>query len=86
MRTNFEAKYSEIPEWYADAITVREESIIALLADGYKNKEIAYMLGISEGTVKVYLYNFTQKHEIQGGRTEVLRLALSGELGIADAD
>lgn len=79
-------KYSEIPEWYADAITTREESIIALLADGYKNKEIAYMLGISEGTVKVYLYNFTQKHKILGGRTEILRLALSGELGIADAD
>jgi len=33
----------------------RESQMIALLAEGQKNKEIAATLSISEGTVKVYL-------------------------------
>jgi DNA-binding NarL/FixJ family response regulator len=36
-------------------LTTREAEIITLLASGLRNKEIAYALGITEGTVKVYL-------------------------------
>ena len=36
-------------------LTPRERQLMALLAQGLKNKEIAWKLGISEGTVKVYL-------------------------------
>lgn len=36
-------------------LTKRERQLSALLAQGLKNKEIAYRLGITEGTVKVYL-------------------------------
>jgi DNA-binding NarL/FixJ family response regulator len=36
-------------------LTRRESQLVALLAQGLKNKEIAYALTLSEGTVKVYL-------------------------------
>jgi DNA-binding NarL/FixJ family response regulator len=43
------------------ALTKREGQLVALLAQGMKNKEIASMLLISEGTVKVYLSKLFQK-------------------------
>ncbi len=42
-------------------LTQREGQLITLLAQGLKNKEIATMLEISEGTVKVYLSRLFQK-------------------------
>lgn len=39
----------------------REAQLVSLLAQGYKNKEIAYTLGISEGTIKVYLSKLYRK-------------------------
>ena len=43
------------------ALTRREGQLVALLSQGLKNKEIATMLLISEGTVKVYLSKLFQK-------------------------
>jgi two-component system, NarL family, nitrate/nitrite response regulator NarL len=43
------------------AVSQREGQLIALLVGGMKNKEIAWELGISEGTVKVYLSRLFQK-------------------------
>ncbi len=43
------------------ALTRREGQLISLLSQGLKNKEIATALGISEGTVKVYLSRLFQK-------------------------
>jgi two-component system, NarL family, nitrate/nitrite response regulator NarL len=43
------------------ALSRREGELITLLSHGLKNKEIAGMLGISEGTVKVYLSRLFQK-------------------------
>jgi two-component system response regulator DegU len=42
-------------------LTPREEELIVLLAKGLKNKELAYALSISEGTVKVYLSRLFKK-------------------------
>ena len=33
----------------------REKQVTAMLADGMRNKEIANLLGITEGTVKMYV-------------------------------
>jgi len=43
------------------ALTPRERQLLALLAQGLKNKEIAWSLRITEGTVKVYLSRLFQK-------------------------
>lgn len=43
------------------ALTPRQGQIVSLVAQGFRNKEIAYALGITEGTVKVYLYKLFRK-------------------------
>jgi DNA-binding NarL/FixJ family response regulator len=37
------------------ALTPRQHEVLALIADGHSNKEIAYRLGTSEGTVKAHI-------------------------------
>jgi DNA-binding NarL/FixJ family response regulator len=54
------------------ALTPRERQLVVLIAQGLKNKEIAYTLGITEGTVKVYLSRLFQKT----GANDRLELAL----------
>lgn len=43
------------------ALTKREGQIVSLVAQGCKNKAIGARLGITEGTVKVYLYKLFKK-------------------------
>jgi two-component system, NarL family, nitrate/nitrite response regulator NarL len=43
------------------SLSPRERQLVYLLAQGLKNKEIGYTLGITEGTVKVYLSRLFQK-------------------------
>lgn len=42
-------------------ITNKEKEIILLIKKGLLNKEIAFNLSISEGTVKIHIYNIFQK-------------------------
>lgn len=42
-------------------LTPREGQLVSLLSQGLKNKEVATALGISEGSVKVYLSRLFQK-------------------------
>jgi len=79
-------KVSEGELWFEKALTdsflavkrvvlsPREGQLITLLAHGLKNKEIAFELGISEGTVKVYLSRLFQKV----GAKDRFELALFG--------
>ena len=55
-------------------ITPREISIVKMVAQGLKNKEISTRLFISEGTVKVHLHNIFQKLHLKG-RLALLRYA-----------
>jgi len=52
-------KHHEIP------LTKREIEIVALVAKGFKNKEVARKLFISEPTVKTHLYRIFQKLDIR---------------------
>jgi DNA-binding NarL/FixJ family response regulator len=54
------------------ALTPRERQLVVLVAQGLKNKEIAYTLGVTEGTVKVYLCRLFEKT----GANDRLELAL----------
>ena len=56
------------------ALTPRQGQIVTLVAQGFKNKEIAYSLGLTEGTIKVYLYKLFKKL----GMNDRLDMALYG--------
>lgn len=55
-------------------ITQREEQVLALLADGKSNKEIASKLGVSPNTVKTQIASLYQKLEVQR-RTQAVQKA-----------
>jgi two-component system nitrate/nitrite response regulator NarL len=55
-------------------LTKRQGQIVSLVAQGFKNKEIASAMGITEGTVKVHLYKLFRKL----GMNHRLEMALYG--------
>lgn len=58
-----------------ELLTERERQIARLVSEGMSNKEIARKLDVSQGTVKVHLYNIFQKLEITN-RTVLATIAL----------
>ena len=58
----------------APALTRREREILALLADGFGNKQIAARLGISTNTVKTHLELLFDKLDVST-RTEAVTAA-----------
>ncbi len=56
-----EALSSRVEDAEVVSLSRRESQLVSLLAQGLKNKEIAYNLGISEGTIKVYLSKLYRK-------------------------
>lgn len=44
-----------------DKLSKRERSVVGLVLQGLKNREIADELGIGEGTIKVHLHNIFEK-------------------------
>jgi two-component system response regulator DegU len=69
------------------SLTRREGQLVGLIPEGLKNKELAYALGITEGTVKVYLSRLFKKLGVND-RFELALYALknvvSGQNGSAD--
>jgi len=57
-------------------LTSREEQVVALVADGMSNREIAQQLLLSEHTVKNYMFRIFDKLGVSS-RVEVLLYALS---------
>jgi DNA-binding NarL/FixJ family response regulator len=55
-------------------ITLREQEVLALLAAGKSNKEIAQNLGVSPNTVKTQIASLYQKLEVQR-RTQAVQKA-----------
>jgi DNA-binding NarL/FixJ family response regulator len=57
-------------------LTPREEQVVALVADGLSNREVAGELGLSEHTVKKYLFHIFDKLGISS-RVELTLYAMS---------
>jgi DNA-binding NarL/FixJ family response regulator len=62
-------------------LTRREIQLVTMLSRGLKNKEISYELGITEGTVKVYLTHLFQKT----GAKDRFELAIQGLKNLGEA-
>jgi DNA-binding NarL/FixJ family response regulator len=60
----------------AEALSEREQAVAKLAAAGARNKEIAWQLGISEGTVKLHLFRVYRKLRV--ANRVGLALALGG--------
>lgn len=58
-----------------EKLTGREREILANVAEGLANKEIAFRLGITEGTVKTHMNNMMAKLGV-AGRTEAVVTAV----------
>jgi DNA-binding NarL/FixJ family response regulator len=63
----------------------REGQLVTLLSKGFKNKEIASALQLSEGTVKVYLARLFRKVGVEG-RFELALFGLQNAAGQTGAD
>ncbi|MHA6332818.1 response regulator [Qipengyuania sp. CAU 1752] len=70
----FELSVNGTPADPLKTLSRRERQIADRVAQGARNREIAETLGMSEGTVKVYLYNVYRKLGIRT-RTELALLA-----------
>ena len=64
-----------------ESLTPRERDVLALLADGLRNRDIAARLGVSEHTVKFHLASIFGKLGA-ATRTEAVRKGL--QLGLID--
>jgi DNA-binding NarL/FixJ family response regulator len=63
----------------AESLTPRESEVLALLAEGLGNKEIAHRLNISEHTIKFHIGSILAKLGASS-RTEAVSLGLRGGL------
>lgn len=78
---------ADLPPEGVDRLTDREVSVLRLVTDGLRNKEIAGRLGITENTVKFHLRNILEKLHATS-RTEIaaraVREGLIGEPGTGE--
>jgi two-component system, NarL family, nitrate/nitrite response regulator NarL len=61
------------------SLTPREREIISLLRQGLRNKQIACEMGITEGTVKIYLFRLFHKVGVRN-RFELARCGITDQL------
>ena len=61
-----------------DALTEREEQTLSLIGTGLSNKQIARELGISDGTVKIYVRNLLRKFRLSSRLELATRVHRSG--------
>ncbi|AOE84056.1 LuxR C-terminal-related transcriptional regulator [Pseudomonas sp. TCU-HL1] len=61
-----------------DELTEREGQTLALIATGLSNKQIARELGISDGTVKIYVRNLLRKFRLNSRLELATRVHRSG--------
>jgi len=61
---NYQSSNSASPANAESLLTEREAEVLLMVADGARNKEIAYKLGITERTVRAHLNHIFQKLEV----------------------
>lgn len=72
-RTAYERSGPQTPSSTQDALTERETEVLALMAAGFNNAEIANALGPSEGTIKNHVSSILAKLDVRDRLRAVLR-------------
>ncbi|MBV8050760.1 MAG: response regulator transcription factor [Acidobacteriaceae bacterium] len=57
-------------------LTAREEQVVALVADGMTNRDVARELGLTENTIKKYLFRIFDKVGVSS-RVELVLYAVT---------
>lgn len=70
---------SKMSSGISDILSKKEKRIVELVADGYKNKEIASILFLSEQTIKSHLGRIFKKMKIRN-RSQLVSLTLKNEI------
>lgn len=81
--TKYAAEPEEEEAHHRNSLSERESEVLALVASGFSNKEVAIELFLSEGTVKSHVSRIMTKLGADR-RTDLVRYAISR--GIVDAD
>lgn len=68
-------KLSETKEMKYAVLTDKEKIILQLVARGYKSKEIAYDMGVTERTIKAYLTSIYSKLGVES-RSQAVAIAM----------
>jgi two-component system nitrate/nitrite response regulator NarL len=68
--------------WWRN-LTPRESQVAFLVSRGLSNKEVAQHLGLSDGTVKLYVHNILQKLDAKNRYVLIRQAAVSGDAGNA---
>ncbi len=72
------ARHAPIDGLPTDPLTAREREVLALLAEGRSNRDIALALGIAERTAKFHVNAILEKLEAEGRTEAVVRAARLG--------
>ena len=65
MQIGFAGTREALPARRRVTLTPREREIVGLLRQGLRNKQIAVEMGITEGTVKIYLFRLFHKLDVR---------------------
>ncbi len=77
--SNSSAMSANVSDHLAPVLTRREQEILALIADGNTNQEIAQMLYVAPGTVRVHVHAILQKLDVRD-RTQAAVIAIRDKL------
>jgi len=79
MQIGFAATRESMPPRRRVTLTPREREIVVLLRQGLRNKQIATEMGITEGTVKIYLFRLFHKLDVRN-RFELARCGVVAQI------
>jgi two-component system, NarL family, nitrate/nitrite response regulator NarL len=79
MQIGFAGTREAAPARRRVSLTPREREIVGLLRQGLRNKQIAVEMGITEGTVKIYLFRLFHKLDVRN-RFELAQCSAADEM------
>lgn len=77
---SYQSEKPELKKDLENPLSERELEVLQMVAEGARNKEIAYKLGITERTVKAHLSHIFQKLNVDARAAAVAAAAKSGIL------